>query len=270
MVFSLNIKNIILSTTVLFSSTFSLNSFANDTDTNQKTEQIKVTYSIKQLDLLWEKRHDEPTEKEIAALLKSRYKIPNDFEIAWKIARLAYYGGNFILREKFTSDDKIKIFKFGYEAGEIARKVNPNRVEGHYWYAIDLGSYGLEKGIFTALSNAKPGRDALIEAAKIDPNYHWAGPYRILGRYYQELPGGIISFGDKKIAEDYFNKAIKTSPKFRLNTMYLGVLKEKTGDKNLALELFKKAETLPNVDGTTEESRYAKELAENIKSVQNK
>ncbi|KAB8030803.1 tetratricopeptide repeat protein [Fluviispira multicolorata] len=266
----IRIKNNLVSTTLIMSTFLVSNIFANEIHTENNTEAETSQISIKYLDSLWENRQNKEVEKEIVHLIKSAPSTPKDFEIAWRIGRLVYYGGNFITSSNLTSENKVKIFKYGYSAGEIAKKLNPKRVEGFYWYAINLGSYGLEKGIFTALNNAKPGRDALIEAAKIDPKYHWAGPFRILGRYYQEVPGGIISFGDKKIAEEYFNKAIKTSPDYRLNTMYLGVLKQKIGDKNEALELYKKAQALPDVDGKTEELRYAKELAENIKSVQNK
>lgn len=221
------------------------------------------------LDKLWNNREQPEGEKEMYNFLIKETPIPKNFTVAWKIARLVYYYGNFCLPENSDKSDKIKIFKYGYEAGKLATELEPKKVEGHYWYAINVGSYGLAKGIFAALKSAKPGRDALLEAVKIDPKYQWCGPLRILGRYYQEVPGGLISFGDKKIAEDYFNQAIASCPEFRLNTMYLGILKKKTGDKAIALELFKKAQTLPEVDGKNEEKRYAKELAENIKSVQN-
>ncbi|MGY3803220.1 hypothetical protein ACWNT8_04035 [Pigmentibacter ruber] len=233
------------------------------------TNESQDLISEKLLDSLWNNRENIDGENQIYLFLSKENTIPKDFNIAWKIARLVYYYGNFILIDANSKIDKTKLFKYGYEAGKIAKEIEPKKVEGYYWYAINLGSYGLSKGIFSALSNAKPGRDALLEAAKIDPKYQWCGPLRILGRYYQEVPGGLISFGDKKIAEDYFTQAIQTCPEFRLNTMYLGILKKKAGDKTNALELFKKAQTLPEVDGKNEEKRYSKELAENIKSVQN-
>ncbi|APJ02536.1 hypothetical protein [Silvanigrella aquatica] len=252
------------------------NAFAEENKAllQENSHEMKMTIqenklSVSFLDDLWEQRQTKEGAKKIAEFLLSDPKLPRDFEINWRLARLVYYSGNFTLIQKSQKEEKLKVFKMGYTAGEIARELEPKRVEGHYWYAINLGSYGLEKGIFSALNNAKPGRDALLEAVKIDPTYQWCGPLRILGRYYQEVPGGIISFGDKKIAKEYFEKAIDSCPDFRINTMYLGVLKEKTGNKQEALELFKKAQKLPELDGKNEEMRYAKELAENIKNVQN-
>ncbi|WGL61525.1 hypothetical protein QEJ31_07965 [Pigmentibacter sp. JX0631] len=246
-------------------------SHSDEKSTNKEivNNEAQDLISEKFLDSLWNNRENTDGENQIYLFLSKETPIPKEFNIAWKVARLVYFYGNFTLSEATPKLDKIKLFKYGYEAGKIAKELEPKKVEGYYWYAINLGSYGLSKGIFSALSNAKPGRDALLEAAKIDPKYQWCGPLRILGRYYQEVPGGLISFGDKKIAEDYFNQAIQTCPEFRLNTMYLGILKKKSGDKTIALELFKKAQTLPEVDGKNEEKRYSKELAENIKSVQN-
>jgi len=236
-------------------------------ETKNQSQELKI--NIKSLDELWDKRQSKEGEQEIIQFLLKDFELPRNFDVCWRIGRLVYYAGNFSYQKNTHREEKMKLFKLGYSAAEIARELEPKRVEGHFWYAINLGSYGLEKGIFSALNNAKPGRDALLEASKIDPTYHWCGPLRILGRYYQDVPGGIISFGDKQIAQDYFEKAVQTCPEFRLNTIYLGILKQKMGEKSEALELFKKAQTLPGLDGRNEEKRYAKELAENIKNVQN-
>ncbi len=244
---------------------------AEEIDVTKEINKKEIIEQITEnmLDKLWNNRESADGENDIHNFFASEILIPKDFNTSWKIARRVYYYGNFCLQDKTAKSDKTKLFKYGYEAGKMAKELEPKKVEGYYWYAINLGSYGLSKGIFSALNNAKPGRDALLEAAKIDPKYQWCGPLRILGRYYQEVPGGLISFGDKKIAEDYFTKAIQNCPEFRLNIMYLGILKKKAGDKANALDLFKKAQMLPEVDGKNEEKRYSKELAENIKSVQN-
>ena len=119
-----------------------------------------------------------------------------------------------------------------------------------------MGKYSLAKGPLSALGHAKIGRDALLEAVKIDPTYHWAGPYRILGRYYQDLPKGI-SFGDKKKAREYFNKAIEVAPDFRVNLVYLATLETKHDSK---LKILKLADAKPDLDGEIEELRYKKNL----------
>lgn len=236
---------------------------------NLNNEVIEKINDQHFLDILWENRFRPDIEQNIFELIKTEQNNIKNFNTAWKIARFVYYIGNFSKHITLSRDEKIKLFKYGYETALIAKELDSKKVEGYYWYSINLGSYGLEKGIFSALSNAKNGKNALLEAAKIDPTYHWCGPLRILGKYYQEVPGGIISFGDKKIAKEYYEKAINSCPNFRLNTIYMGVLMKKEGNKSIALEFFNKAKLLPEVDGKNEEEHYTKELAENIKSVQN-
>lgn len=221
----------------------------------------------KALDVMWENRQNVEGQKNILAFISEGETIPQNFDIAWRVARLVYFAGNFgVGYDTFKKDKKMEIFKYGYEAADIARKTKTDRVEGYYWYAVNLGSYGLAKGMFSALGYAEEARDSLLKSAQLDPKYHWGGPYRVLGRFYQEVPT-FISFGDKKKAEEYFNKAIEIAPDYRLNTIDLGVLKKQQGKIDLALELLQEARTKPNVDGVLEESRYLVELDKGIQTL---
>lgn len=223
--------------------------------------------TAKTLDHYWDKRQSIGGQNAIIKFLSLGETIPQNFDIAWRVARLVYFAGNFGAGyDTFSKEKKMGLFKYGFEAANIARKTKPERVEGYYWYATNLGSYGMTKGVFSALSYAEEARDSLLQAAKIDPKYHWGGPYRILGRFYQEAPG-FISFGDKKKAEHYFNLAIETVPDFRLNTIYLGVLKKQEGNLALALELLNDAKKKPKVDGNLEENRYLTELEKGIQKL---
>ena len=233
----------------------------------KKEDQNVISLNVKSLDNAWENRESKEVQEIILKFLQSEPTVPENFDIAWRVARLVYFSGNFGIGEGLSNDDHVKIFLYGYKAAEIAKKLEPTKAEGYYWYAVNIGSYGLAKGVLSALNNASLGRDALLEVVKIDPSYHWGGAYRVLGRYYQEVPR-IISFGDKKKAKEYFEKAIEVAPNYIVNTMYLGVLVEDVGEKTDALKLFRDAEKMPDLDGKNEVIRYKRELAEDIKKVQ--
>ncbi len=231
---------------------------------DSSSSEIQMTVSS--LDIAWSKRESEEEQNMILAWLQTEPKVPQNFDIAWRIARLVYFSGNFGLGEQQSRDVLVKLYSYGYKAGELAKILNSNRVEGHYWYAVDLGSYGLAKGVFKALTNAPIGRDALLEAAKIDASYQWGGPYRVLGRYYQELPS-VLSFGDKKIAQQYFEKAIDLGKNYALNKIYLGILKKELGDKEGAKKLFLEAQKLPEIEGKEEERHHRQKLALELKKL---
>jgi tetratricopeptide (TPR) repeat protein len=220
------------------------------------------------LDKMWNDRQSKAGQKVILNFIFAEEPIPQNFDIAWRVARLVYFTGNFgIAHETLKKEQKIKLFKYGYIAADIARTKNPDKVEGYYWYGVNLGSYGLAKGIFSALGHAEDALNSLLKSAELDPTYHWAGPYRVLGRFYQEAPS-FLSFGDKKKAEEYFNRAIELAPDYRLNTINLGVLKKEQGNIEAAIDLLKKAKAKPNVDGKLEETRYLEELDKGIASLE--
>ena len=232
-------------------------------ETYPSTNKESIELSITSLDNAWNNRETLEGQKIILAFIKKAIALPNDFEITWRISRLVYFIANFGLGESLNNSEKMSIFEYGYKAGEIAKNLKKDRVEGYYWFAINLGKYSLAKSLFYALRTAPTARDALLQAAKLDPTYHWAGPYRILGQYYQKLPS-TISFGDRKKAEEYYHKAIELAPKFRVNTTYLAA---RTQDTATELKLFEEAEKKPDLDGKIEEMRYKKIIENDIKEI---
>jgi len=226
--------------------------------------------SVKDLDMLWENRSPEQGQKDIIVFLEKAEQLPQDFEINWRIARLVSFSGNYgIGLNTFNKKKKRTLFKYGCDAANIARTIKPSRVEGHYWYATNLGSFAVTNNMFKALKYANEARDALLDAVELDPTYHWGGPYRMLGRFYQEAPP-IISFGSKKKAEECFNNALKIAPKFRLNIINLGILKKDIGDTTLALQILQKAQKVSILDGKLEEEQYLVDLEASIKTFKEK
>ncbi len=226
--------------------------------------------SVELLDKCWEKRENLANQKIIANYLMHQPKVANDFETAWKTARLVYFIGNYGYGEKMFVDTKagVTLFNYGAEAGKIAYKLEPSKVEGYYWYAIDLGSYGLAKGILSAAANAGDGMDALKKAKAIDPMYHWSGSSRILGRYYQELPG--LFGGSNKKAIELFKNTTEQSPEFDNNWLFLGRFYMNDGNYKEALDSCTKALDISPVDGKFEEMRYKREAKECITKAKGK
>ncbi|MBM3382010.1 MAG: hypothetical protein FJY29_06160 [Betaproteobacteria bacterium] len=215
--------------------------------------------TVKSLDAIWAARHE--VHPQILEFLKKKQALQDNYEVLWRMSRLSYYGGFFALPKDASSEDKMAVFLVGSEAGDKARKLEPSRVEGHYWYAVTLGGWGIAKGIIKALSSATPMRDALTEAIKIDPKYHHAGPYRIRGRLYNKIPG-LISFGDNQKAADDLRKAISLAPESKLNHVYMAEVQAKIQSKAEALKTLEYARSLPDVVGVAEEAAYRKDISE--------
>ncbi|NBX15979.1 MAG: hypothetical protein EBR09_01290 [Proteobacteria bacterium] len=234
----------------------SFNAYANTAPVAALPASIES--NVSSLDAAWNSRHE--MHAKIVDFLKRKQALPEDYEVLWRLSRLSYYGGFFALPSGSNSEEKMEIFQVGVDSGDKARRAAPARVEGHYWYAVTLGGWGIAKGILNALSSAKPMREALTEAIKIDPKYHYAGPLRVRGRLYNKLPG-VISFGDNKLALEDLKKAAHLAPESKLNHIYLAEVQNKLSGKAEALKTLEYAKTLPDVVGVTEEATYRKDIS---------
>ena len=211
------------------------------------------------LDNLWTNRENEDNQKIIADYLMTKPSVPDDYATSWKTARLVSFIGNFGVGQKrfVDSSEGVKLFDYGAKAGLQAQGLKPNAVEGYFWYAVDLGSYGLAKGVLESAKMAKPGMAALEKAKQINSAYEGYASSRVLGRYYQELPG--MFGGDMKKAGVLLKSATDAAPSYRNNWVFLGQYYIEAGDYASANAACKKATELPPTDGKYEEIRYMNE-----------
>jgi tetratricopeptide (TPR) repeat protein len=88
----------------------------------------------------------------------------------------------------------------------------PGKAEPIVWEAIALSSAAKVEGGFSALKKAREARDLLLSAESIDATAINGAVYTSLGSLYANVPGWPISFGDKKKAREYLEKAIAIAP----------------------------------------------------------
>ena len=101
-------------------------------------------------------------------------------------------------------------------------KANATRAEAVAWEGIVLSTYAGEVSAMSAMKYAKAARDALERAEKLDPTALSGGIYASLGALYSKVPGGFIGFGDDKLAEQYFKKALAIDPDNIDNNYFYG------------------------------------------------
>ena len=86
----------------------------------------------------------------------------------------------FVADSETNSSTRITAAKQGIVFARQARELQPDRVEGHYWYALAVGlladanrAYGLK-----AVGEMEP---ALRRAIELDERYDYGGPVRVFG-----------------------------------------------------------------------------------------
>ena len=218
------------------------------------------------LDKTWKIRDNSKIQTQLIKYLLTNPKYDrSNYETCWKVSRLVSYLGNFGYGYTYFTKDTsngIIFFEYGYKAGLAGIKLKPTGTDANYWYAVNLGSYGLLKGIISSASNASSGMDALkIVKSSAQDSYDNYGAYRILGRYYQELPG-MFGGSDSK-AEMLLKEAVAKSNGFINNDIFLGNFYLHDKQYQNALTQCNNALTTKNIAVTkSEQARYTKEANE--------
>ncbi len=158
-----------------------------------------------------------PTEADrpLAALERALgEKAPKPFEVLWRLGR-----ATFLMAETLPADGQMLSYaKRGVAWSRRAAQLEPARVEGHYYLALDLAKQA-------EASDETGPLEAVIEeakaAAKIDARYDDAGPLRLMGKVYLVAPAWPASVGDRDRAVAILKKAVSFSPT-PLNQLFLG------------------------------------------------
>lgn len=114
-------------------------------------------------------------------------RAPNDYDLLWRAARLYFWLGD---DPSLPADQRSKLGKTGWDLAERAVTVAPERPDGHYWAAVNIGSYALGLGVMKAMASGLEGkfRDRLSRAEALSPGYNFGGVGVAWGRFYEKLP----------------------------------------------------------------------------------
>ena len=104
------------------------------------------------------------SESTLLNLLKQDYKKD---EVYWRLSVLYYKKGYDMKDHKKI---KMSLFQKGVAYGDSARKINPENLNGQFWYAANKGSIGKLKGVMNSLSMVGELRKIGNEILKKDPN----------------------------------------------------------------------------------------------------
>lgn len=97
------------------------------------------------------------------------------------------------------------------QAHQLSR-AHPNLAPALIWEGIVVSSEAGAKGGLGALSLAKEARKLLEESLKLDEQALGGSAYTSLATLYAKVPGWPIGFGDRKKAEELFQKSLNANP----------------------------------------------------------
>lgn len=157
----------------------------------------------------------------------------------WRLARAHYWHGHAFLRFDVMNDVDgasaalLAAYEQGVEYASLALAANnpewtrllqlqtpvmdaipvllPDDVDAMYWYAANLGRYGLVRGITTVLARVGDIRTMMEYVQTYEATYYYGAPDRYFGVYYTKLP---FPGGNPIEAEQRFQRAIANNPEY--------------------------------------------------------
>lgn len=127
----------------------------------------------------------------------------------------------FVLGQLAPKQQSMEYYRQGQSYAETLIREEPNRVEGHYWLALNLCGQADEGGNLLGRKLLPRILEELKRALGLDETYDQAGAHRVLGRIYYEAPGWPLSVGDMQKSLQHLKAAVRLAPGNSTNHLYL-------------------------------------------------
>jgi tetratricopeptide (TPR) repeat protein len=141
----------------------------------------------------------------------------NAFDPAWKLARICYWLGNHA-----PEPERRGFLERGIAAAQQAAAAGPNRPEGHFWLAANMGALAESFGIRQGLRYRKPIKQELETVLRLDPAFMRGSADRALGRWYDKVPR--LFGGSTAQAEAHLKASLGYDPESTITHYFLAEL----------------------------------------------
>jgi tetratricopeptide (TPR) repeat protein len=209
-------------------------------------------------DALYAQRSDLESARQAEAIWTARLaRNPRDFESAWKLARARYWLGGHA-----AEADRQRTLEAGIDAGRAAAGIEPNRPEGHFWIAANMGALAESFGLRQGLKYRGRIRDELLIVLKLDPAFQHGSADRALGRWYYKVPG--LFGGSKKKSEEHLRKSLTYNPNSHSSLFFLAETLLALDREAEAIETLNRLIAAPSDPEWAPEDREFKERARRL------
>jgi tetratricopeptide (TPR) repeat protein len=215
-------------------------------------------------DALYRNRASIDQARAAAAIWESRLKADaQDFESAWKLARVCYWLGNHEAQESMRRT----ALERGITAGRQAVTIHGDRPEGHFWIAANMGTLAESFGLRQGLKYRGEIKSELETVLEIDPGFQKGSADRVLGRWYFKVPG--LFGGSNKKSEEHLRKSLTYDDNSTVSHYFLAETLFDVGRDKEAIDELKKVLAVPtDPEWTAEDREYKQKAADLLKKKQ--
>jgi tetratricopeptide (TPR) repeat protein len=207
-------------------------------------------------DALYAHRDDIASAKRAADIWAGRLQANGgDFESAWKLARARYWLGGHA-----PEKDRKTFLEGGIAAGRQAVAIQPQRPEGHFWIAANMGALAESFGLRQGLKYRGDIRNELLTVLKLDAGFQQGSADRALGRWYYKVPG--LFGGSKKKSEEHLRKSLSYNQNSIASRFFLAeTLLDMDRKADAIAELQRIGELPPDPDWLPEDREFKQKAA---------
>jgi tetratricopeptide (TPR) repeat protein len=169
----------------------------------------------KDSDLLYAGREQLANARQAADIWEARLTANSrDFQSAWKLARACYWLGGHV-----PADEQRQQYERGIKAATRAVELEPDRPDGHFWMAADMGAVAESFGLRAGIRYRGPIKKELETVLRIDPSYQQGSADRALGRWYFRVPR--LFGGSKEKAVEHLKRSLTYAPESTATHFFL-------------------------------------------------
>lgn len=191
-----------------------------------------IAAAISEADGLFRQRADIARLRDaVNTLAKLRNPDQRNFDVEWKFAKYSYFLGQQATDQKESE----KSFEKGRDAGKLASSIDPNKPDGYFWYAANLGELSRLNPVTIGIKSVNDIKGAMNKVLELKPDYQNSSAYDALAQV--ELETKLIGGSNQKAVE-YLEKALQTEKgnadiRLHLAEAYLAVKKDKEARNQL-------------------------------------
>ena len=229
-------------------------------DRHEKRYRQSAAPALENADQLYADREDLPSAERAAMLWEERLvRDGRDFEAAWKLSRARYWLGGHV-----AEDERREQFEQGVAVARRANLMEPDRPEGHFWMAANMGALAESFGLRAGLRYRGPIREQLEIVLRLDPGFQQGSADRALGRWYFKVPR-LFGGNDDRVVE-HLERSLDYNPDSTASLFFLAEALADMGREDEARTRLEEVRSAPLDPEWAPEDREFKAKAQDLLS----
>ena len=184
-----------------------------------------IRTSLADAEILFKQRDDlDKLRQAIKTVAAVRDPENRNYQVEWAFAKYNFFLGRF----SGDKDEAEKSLGQGRDAGRIAARLEPEKPDGHFWYAANLGELSKRSPITVGLRSVGDIKESMSKVIELQPPYEGASAYDALAQV--ELATRLKG-GDAQKAVGFLEKGLALAPdnpniRLHLGEAYLAVKRD--------------------------------------------